>query len=197
MQRSNSPRRLRNCRNRFARTDNLHGWLRSACIDLNISNIRIIKKIERLAVQVGELLKPFEADVTNNVVRSLCVLAWSFYSRVDAPTIEFLKTRRNHQRLQRLFGAEEDIRFTDEEVGWGVILDSYGFTNCDDLDLALLDGIQRGFFDEEKVLREAAKYQENAELFGVMLHWRRHGNPSTNPSATMLMRLSPRCLMDR
>lgn len=143
-------------------TDNLHGWLRSACIDLNISNIRIIKKIERLAVQVGELLKPFEADVTNNVVRSLCVLAWSFYSRVDAPTIEFLKTRRNHQRLQRLFGAEEDIRFTDEEVGWGVILDSYGFTNCDDLDLALLDGIQRGFFDEEKVLREAAKYQENA-----------------------------------
>jgi hypothetical protein len=27
--------------------------------------------------------------------------------------------------------------------------------------LALIDGIQRGFFDEEKVLREVAKYQEN------------------------------------
>jgi hypothetical protein len=47
-------------------------------------------------------------------------------------------------------------------VRWGNVLDRYGFTECDDLDLVLIEGIQRGFFDEDKLLQEAAKYQKNA-----------------------------------
>ncbi len=140
---------------------NLQTCLRAACIDLDISNIRVIKKIERLAIQLDDLLAKIDDDVKRNIIRSLCVLAWSSYSRVDAPPIEFLKSKLK-QHLYHELGLQNDITFTNEEVRWGTILDRYGFTDCDDLDLALIDGIQRGFFDEEKVLQEATKYQENA-----------------------------------
>ena len=38
-------------------SDEIHEWLSSNCADLKISNIRILKKIERLALQAEELLR--------------------------------------------------------------------------------------------------------------------------------------------
>jgi hypothetical protein len=58
-------------------TNDISKWLRTACIDLEISNIRIIKKIERLAMQICDRLKPFEADVRKNVVRSRVVILFA------------------------------------------------------------------------------------------------------------------------
>jgi hypothetical protein len=102
-------------------SDDLHGWLRAACIELNISNIRIIKKIERLAIQLDDLLGKIDEDVKKNVVRSVCIFAWSSYSRVDAPPVEFLKSKLK-QQLYHGLGLQSDITFTDEEYVGGRFL---------------------------------------------------------------------------
>jgi hypothetical protein len=137
------------------RDDEVSGWLRLNCADLGISNIRVIKKIERLAVQVEGILQPFSQQLRKEVIRSLTVLAWSAYSGEDAPPIQFLLKRRVLQNL----GADKDVKMTEEESGWNNIINVYGFTHCDDLDRILIDGIHRGFMDEERVNAEAAKIQ--------------------------------------
>jgi hypothetical protein len=124
--------------------------------DLNISNIRIIKKIERLALIVGELLQPYDSQLRKEVIRSLTVLAWSIYSREDAPPIQFVLKRSYSQYLQN----DKNAGFTEEEVAWNQVLNVYGFTHCDALDLVLIDGIQKGFFDEVRVTAEADKQQD-------------------------------------
>jgi hypothetical protein len=133
----------------------IYNWLRQNCTDLSIANIRIVKKIERLALQIGELLQSFEPQLRKDVIRSLSVLAWSIYSREDAPPIEFLVERQYSQYL----GLDTKVAKTEEQARWGRVLTVYGFTHCDEFDLALIDGIQKGFFDEERVKVEATKQQ--------------------------------------
>jgi hypothetical protein len=126
-------------------------WLRAACVALGISNIRVIKKIERLVLQVAPLLKEFDPKVLHQAVHSLTVLGWSVHSK-DAPPIDFLRDRRG----QTLFGLGEGEKMTDDEKGWNAQLDEFGgFTVMDEFDLVLLDGIERGFFDEAALAKQA------------------------------------------
>ena len=55
----------------LAKTDDVSEQLRDGCEVLGISNIRVIKTIERLARQIEPLLKKFAPEVTASAVRSL------------------------------------------------------------------------------------------------------------------------------
>jgi len=170
-------------------SDELHGWLRSNCADLGISNIRIIKKIERLALIVGELLQTYNSQLRKEIIRSLTVLAWSIYSREDAPPIEFVLKRSYSQYLQN----DENAGFTDEELAWNQVLNAYGFTHCDALDLVLIEGIQRGFFDEQRVAAEADKQRERNDAHraeaALTESWRLYHNSFESNEAEVAQRL--------
>lgn len=151
--------------------ENIHEQIRANCVQLNIANIRIIKKIARLAFQLNETLSSFEAEYRKSVIRSLIVLAWSEFSPSDAPDIEYLKNKREKQA----FGAQSD-HFTQKEIEWGRLLDNYGFSHCDELDLTLMEGIKTGFFNDTLVREYAEKQQRefNATKGSESLHeaWR-------------------------
>jgi hypothetical protein len=129
--------------------------LREALIALDIANIRVIKKIEHLVLHVSPLLQGFDAVVQRQAVRALTLLGWSVYSK-DAPTLEYL---REH-RAKHVFGLGETIEVSDTVKEWNALLDSYGFTTLDEFDLALLDGIARGYFDEKEIFARATKRSE-------------------------------------
>ncbi len=129
--------------------------LRAALVALGIANIRIIKKIERLVAHVVPVLKDFPPDLVRHAVRSLTLLGWSAYSK-DAPTVEFLR----EQRGKHVFGLTDGAAQSDAAKEWNALLDGYGFTTMDEFDLELLAGIQRGFFDEAKLVFWAGKRDE-------------------------------------
>jgi hypothetical protein len=129
--------------------------LRAALVALGIANIRIIKKIERLVVHVAPLLKGFDAVLVRQAVQSLTLLGWSVYSK-DAPTLEYLRV----QRARHVFGLGEGEAVSDAAKEWNVLLDGFGFTTLDEFDLVLLEGIERGYFDDGEIVTWAGKRAE-------------------------------------
>jgi len=64
------------------------------CVTLGISNIRLIKKIERAARRMETLLKGFDEEVLKRALRSLVLLGWSVYEPIRAPSLDYLKSRK-------------------------------------------------------------------------------------------------------
>jgi hypothetical protein len=129
-----------------------HDLLRNALIDLRISNIRIIKKIERLVLRVSPLLSEFEQLVQFQAVRSLTLLGWCHYSGDGAPSIEFVLNRRGNIYL----GLANNKDISEDERAWNTLLDEYEFTHVGEFDLELLEGLKRGYFDNAKIVDRAA-----------------------------------------
>ena len=129
--------------------------VRAALVALGIANIRIIKKIERLVRQVVALLNGFDAVLIEQTVRTLTLLGWSAYSK-DAPSLHFLR----EQRGRHVFGLGEGEPVSDQVREWNALLDGFGFAAMDEFDLALLTGIQRGYFDESRLVLWASKRAE-------------------------------------
>ena len=130
--------------------------LREFCISLGISNIRVIKKIERLVIHVHPLLKDLDDKVFRQAVQTLTLFGWAYYSRIEGDGSTFL----DFAVKKFLWGSTDQSKMTDTEGQWNRILDVYGFKNADDLDLILLDGIKVGFFDEDRLVREAKKLHD-------------------------------------
>ena len=130
--------------------------LREFCISLGISNIRVIKKIERLVIHVHPLLKDLDDKVFRQAVQTLTLFGWAYYSRIEGDGSTFL----DFAVKKFLWGSTDQSKMTDTEGQWNRILDVYGFRNADDLDLILLDGIKVGFFDEDRLVREAKKLHD-------------------------------------
>lgn len=143
----------------FPASDPLSAVLRSHCAQLGITNIRVMFKIRDIASDIVELMTTIDKDIENIVLKSLVVLVWAASSPPGegAPTISYLKDKRG-----RPSAALEEAADSQEEVEWGVILNDYGFSHCDDLDLVMIDGIENGFFNDEKVGDEIAKLLRNS-----------------------------------
>jgi hypothetical protein len=126
-------------------------------ISLGISNIRIIKKVERLVLQISGKLREFDPAVLNQAVQSLTLFGWAYFGKIAENGFSFL----DYVLRARGLGTEGDsdqVKKTKKD--WDEILDLYGFTDADDFDLALLDGVRRGFFDEDRVARLAQSLHE-------------------------------------
>jgi hypothetical protein len=129
--------------------------LRGALVALGIANIRVIKKIERLVQHVAPLLRDFDSTLQRQAVQSLTLLGWSVYSK-DAPTLDYLR----EQRAKHVFGLGAGAEISEQAKEWNALLDGIGFTTLDEFDLVLLDGIERGYFDEPRIATWATKRAE-------------------------------------
>ncbi len=126
--------------------------LRESCVTLGISNIRLIKKIERAVRRIEPLLKTYDEQVLKQAVQSLTLFGWSVYEPGGAPSVEYLKGRT----LEALCAMSQDTAVPENEAAWNALLDVYGFTTTDEFDLTLLEGIRNGFFDSTLVEKHAA-----------------------------------------
>ena len=115
------------------------------CITLNISNIRIIRKIERLVREIAPMLTHFDEQLLRQAIQSLTLFGWSLYAPETAPPLEYLKERES-----MIISAREKT-ISKEEGAWNALLNEYGFTSMDKFDYLLLNGVQKGFFDSEAI----------------------------------------------
>ncbi len=130
--------------------------------ELEIINIRALKKIEYFVERVIPLLKEYEEEVTNHVIHSLTLFTWCYYCSNDgAPSLEFITSLSYRNYL----GLGKDSEVDDEKSEWMSILRSYKYTSFKSIDRVLAEFVQTGFINEEDFIHEASAM--NKEIIRV------------------------------
>ena len=133
--------------------------IRPKILKLGITNIRVIKKIERLASRVTELLSTFRVEVLDQGVHAAALGGWSVLQPDNAPPIDFLVRYNSLLSAMREKKDEEP----EDERKWKEVIERYGWSHCDELDLAIFDGVAAGYFNEERISQAAEKVQAGFE----------------------------------
>lgn len=131
--------------------------LKEQVIRLGITNIRVIKRIERFVEMLEQVLAGNEDAALSQAVHSAALLGWVLYEPRVAPSLEFIKTRR-----QRAYG-DKAKELTAEELLWDKRLADYGFGEVDDFDQLILDGLRVGYFDDAQIASLADKIDKRVE----------------------------------
>lgn len=129
-----------------------HSRLRELTTSLGIRNIRILKKIERLVTLSLPLAEGFEPEISDQVLHSLVLFAWSYFcskSNDEVPPLEFI-TSKGYALLG--IGDEE---VSDQEKKWQTILQAYDYQLTDELDIILAEAVKTGYFIEEEFKEKA------------------------------------------
>jgi hypothetical protein len=160
------------------------------CIKLGLTNIRIIRKIERVVQRLRELLKTYDSAVVKQAVNSATLFGWMIHQPKGAPPLSLVK---DYNSWSHIFAKEEEV--SDEEKSWRALLKSYGFTHMDEFDQIILEGVQRGSFDPE-ALKGAAdtiaaqiEYQKQDSSFSDA--WRLYHDSFTASADEVLDKMAP------
>lgn len=71
------------------------------CVMFGISNIRLIKRLERIVRGIEILLAEFDEQVLRQAVQSLTLLTWSVYEPGTAPSLDYLLKRGGSESFAR------------------------------------------------------------------------------------------------
>jgi hypothetical protein len=111
---------------------------------LGITNIRIIKKIERLANRIFEILADVRVEIVEQAMSTVTLGGWSALDPDVAPPISYVK---RYNRDIEAMHAQLEIP-EEKRKKWNQTIESFGFRHSDDLDFAILEGVERGYFDD-------------------------------------------------
>lgn len=120
---------------------------------LGIRNIRILKKIERLVTLALPLTNGFEPEISDQVIHSLVLFAWSYFNSntdEEIPPLEFI-TSRGYSFLG--IGDEE---VSEQEKKWQTTLQAYNYQMTDEFDLVLAEAVKTGYFIEKEFKEKAS-----------------------------------------
>jgi hypothetical protein len=143
--------------------------LKEKCCKLGIKNIRILKKIERLAEDLTPFLENKEEETRHKVLSSLVLFTYAMYKKSDNfPDFDFVKNGRRafmkSYSMQKVLDSQGQRLETPEEkkkLNWANRLEDYGYRDADDLDVEIANSVERGYFIEENITKEIKKYNDN------------------------------------
>ena len=130
-----------------------HSRLRELTASLGIRNIRILKKIERLATIALPLAEGFEPEISDQVLHSLVLYAWSYFcsnANEEIPPIEFVTSKG-----YTLLGIGDE-KVTEQQKKWQTTLQAYNYQLTDELDILLAEAVKTGYFVEDEFKEKAA-----------------------------------------
>lgn len=134
--------------------DNLSNKLKTFIVRLQINNIRLIKKIERLATKLYSILAGYEEELIDQAMQSLVLFTCSFYGDAsNYPSYDFLK----NYNFELFDFADDDKKETIQVKNWKLILREYEYYNTDEFDLEVANAVEQGFVNETTFLKEAGK----------------------------------------
>lgn len=143
----------------FQENSVLQKRIKPKIIHLNIINIRIIKKIERLAIRLYEILRDRKEEVIEQAMSTVVIGTWSQLSPKDAPPFEIIK---NYYR--GVESVEKFETFPDEEKNnWRTVFNDYGYRYSDDFNHEIIKGIERGYFDSQSIESHADKLEHDID----------------------------------
>ena len=123
--------------------------LRDNLIALNVTNMRVMKKIERWARLIEVELKGSEPATLVQATKTVVLAGYCFLQRDLAPSLDFM---RAFNAMSGLFGREEEAAKSKQ---WRELLGNYSYGSTDKLDEVILAGVEAGYFRAD-FLRAAA-----------------------------------------
>ena len=164
---------------------------------LNIRNIRVLKKIERLVTLAQPLLRGYEPEIAHQVAHSIVLFSWSYYCHAEgAPPIDFI-TNLGFS-FWGIGDEDESDKEDDEKKKWKTDVGSYGYTQTDEFDLILAEAVRSGYFVEETFRERASK--KNEELLAAKAEgsfsetWKLYHNSFDDNKEELLGKLYESCL---
>lgn len=141
----------------FDKEDETHATLRELSDRLEIRNIRILKKIEKLVNLAIPFSKDFEKEVQYQFIHSITLFTWCYFSSTkEVPTLDFA-TKSGYS----FYDIGKDKEGNDDEKKWIKILDNYEYRLTDELDLVLAEAVRTGYFVETTLKAAALKKNES------------------------------------
>lgn len=142
-------------------------------VDLGITNVRILRKLQQLITRVAAATGGMHSNVINASIATTVLLCWCAYSPDKSkPKIEEIG-KWNKDLISFKRETEQD----PVTLAWVRRLKAYGFAHVNDLDLTIARVVERGyvegtgFVEATKKLNEELRQNEVSEPF--MAVWRR------------------------
>ncbi|RUI43487.1 hypothetical protein IPC414_02655 [Pseudomonas aeruginosa] len=151
--------------------------LEAAIVACDITNIRVVCKIIRIANQLLAAHDELSALVLNRVIPPIVLLSAIFYkSFSNGPSIEYvLNYRAETTALKRILKQKykQDDDDVDEEENtlyaqWDSLLDALGFKYSGDFELLLVSFLKSGLFDGQSVCDLIERYKADERRVSVM-----------------------------
>lgn len=137
----------------FPSSDKSFKVLAKNIIKLEINNIRLLKKIRLFNDMLTPHLKNAPAEVTEKAMLILPLAVLSLYGDGKCPVdIDFISDASKQSYMTPLYNISADEKAKSDalmaKVKW---LKDYGFSGADDLDLAIISLVKRGYADEDEL----------------------------------------------
>lgn len=137
----------------LAEGDWVSDLLRDRVVKLGITNIRVIKKVERLARALNRHLAGLEQAVAESAIKTAVIAGWAHLQPDIAISLAEIERFNPYDPSTHLASDERETRRR---------LIEYGFGGVDELAAAVIEGVKKGFFNIEDV--RAAGERLQAEL---------------------------------
>jgi len=145
----------------FSGSRDFHKDLIQNCNKLGIDNIRTLTKIEGLAGRLLPYVQRFEPEIMDQSLHTLCLFTWCFYSPDDvSPSYDYVTNI-----TLWMMGLTDNDKYTETQKQWNAALQDYGYTQTDELDLAIAHLINKGYVIEDEFYVAAEK--KNDEIIAT------------------------------
>lgn len=145
-------------------------------VDLGITNVRILRKLQQLITRIVAAMGGMHANVIEASIATTVLLCWCAYAPdVSKPKIEDIENWN-----KALISFKKEAEQDPLTLAWVQRLKAYGFTDVNDLDLAIARIVERGyvegtgFVEVAKKLDEELRSNEMSVPFTAV--WRRFHN---------------------
>lgn len=137
--------------------------------NLNVKNIRLLKKIKDFFEEIEQYLHGYNQQVKHQAFLSVFVFVWCYYGKADqVPNVDFVKQYNRFSFDMRSVVEEDQAVNNDEknkmEEKWSELLTSVEYSSTDAFDLVILDYIETGLCDKNKLIAYADELQKLSNI---------------------------------
>ncbi len=127
------------------------------CEALGITNIRIVKRVCRLVATVKPALKDADQEALQRAISCLCLACWCRDEPDEAPPLDSLALEAQDSFAAGWARYVHEQADASDPSPWRSRVAAYDHRWSGDFDLALIEGVKCGWFDEVKLAAEAEK----------------------------------------
>ncbi|AVW92999.1 hypothetical protein [Celeribacter baekdonensis] len=134
-------------------------FLRNRVVQLKITNIRVIKKIEKLADKTIQVLSGCRDNTMDRAIATVTLAGWAVHEPKSSPSLSSLK---GYSHITAAMAESSRMR-QSPQLRLRDRLDGYPFYGSNPLDVQLIDAVETGIWRGEDILHAAQKFEEATE----------------------------------
>lgn len=126
---------------------------------LALTNVRVIEKLHRLALELEDILVDDDPRVLRQAISTLTLYGLAHLVATErVPSIEYIDGYGGDEWARFFAGASDPAKMTPQQkqaAEWHDFLQRYGYGKTDDLDREIGKAVRQGFVDDERLRKLA------------------------------------------